>query len=87
MEIIKLFRVNIFMPVTRFPRLTICLFCKSRPFRIFVQFKGLFKETKGKNVGFCVEKEREKKKTRMAKVVKSCHQITWAQNSVTKKGK
>ena len=84
MQIIKLFQVNIFMPVTRFPRLTICLFCKSRPFLIFGQFRGLFKETNNKDVEFCVEKEREKKAW-MTKVVKSCHQITWAQKSTAKK--
>ena len=31
MEIIKLFQVNIFMPVTEFPCLPIVLFCKKRP--------------------------------------------------------
>ena len=48
-EIIKLFRVNIFMPVTKLPFLTIFLFCKKRPFRIFDQFRGLFQETNSKN--------------------------------------
>ena len=72
------------MPLTRFPRLTICLFYKSRPFRIFGQFSVLFKKTNGKIWGFCVEKEREKK-TRMTKVVKSCDQVICAQKSVTKK--
>ena len=61
-EIIESFRVNVFMPVTKFPHLTIWLFCKRRPFRIFGQFRGLFKETNGKNWGFCIEKERERKK-------------------------
>ena len=54
-----LFRVNIFMPVTKL----IWLFCKRRPFRIFGRFRGLFKEINGKNWGFCVEKERERKNT------------------------
>ena len=45
MEIIKLFQVNIFMPVTEFPCLPIVLFCKKRPFWIFDQFRRLFKET------------------------------------------
>ena len=63
MEIIKLFRVNIFTPVTKFPHLTIWLFCKRRPFPIFGQFKGLFKETNGKSWGFCTENERERKNT------------------------
>ena len=61
MEIIKLFQVNIFTP--KFPRLTIWLFCKRRAFGIFGQFRELFKETYGKNWGFCVEKERERKNT------------------------
>ena len=49
------------MPGIKFPRLTILLFCKRRPLAIFDQFRGLFKETKAKNWGFCVEKERERK--------------------------
>ena len=60
METIKLFPVNIFMPVTKFPRLTILLFCKRRPFRFFGQFKNYFKETNNKNWVFCIEKGREK---------------------------
>ena len=44
MNIIKLFRVNIFMPVTKFPHLTIWLFSQKRPFQIFSQFRGLFKK-------------------------------------------
>ena len=62
MEIIKLSQVNVFMPVTKFPHLTIWLFCKRRPFQIFVQFRELFKETNNKNWGLCIEKERERKK-------------------------
>ena len=64
------------MPGTKFPWLTILLFCKRRLLRI--------KETNGKNLGFCVEIERERK-TLMVKVKKSCHQVTWAQKSMTKK--
>ena len=63
MEVIKLFRVNTFMSVTKLPHLTIWLFCKSRLFWIFRQFGGLFKDTNGKNWEFCVEKERKRKKT------------------------
>ena len=84
MEFIKSFPVNIFMPVTKFPSLTILLFCKKKPFRIFGQFRGLFKETSSKNWVFCIEKKRERK-TGMVKVTKSCHQVTWAQESVTKR--
>ena len=61
MEFIKLFPVNIFMPVTKFPRLTILLFCKKRLFRIFGQFKRLFKETNDKNWIFCIKKEKKRK--------------------------
>ena len=63
MKIIKLLQVSIFMPVTRFPGLTIWLFCKRRLFQIFGQFRGLFKETTGKNWTFCIEEERERKNT------------------------
>ena len=85
-EIIKLFRVNIFMPVTKFPCLTIWLFCKRRPFQIFGQFRGLFKETNSKNWEFCVNGKKRRKKTWMAgMVVRCCHQVTWAQKRVTKK--
>ena len=56
------FQVNTFMPVTKFPHLTIWLFCR-RPFWIFVKFRGLLKKTNGKNWGFCIEKERETKNT------------------------
>ena len=83
-ENIKLFQVNIFMPVTKFPHSTIWLFCKRRPFLIFGQFRGLFKETNSKNWGFCIEKERERN-IWMAKVVTFCYQVTWAQKSMTKK--
>ena len=63
MENIKLFQVNIFawVPVTKFPHLTIWLLCKRTPFQIFGQFRGLFRETNCKNWGFGIEKERERK--------------------------
>ena len=83
MEIIELVSLNIFMLVTKFPHLKILLFCQRRPFQIFGQFRGLFQENNCQNWEFCVEKEREK--TRMVKVAKSCHQVTWAQKSMTKK--
>ena len=57
------FRVNIFMPVTKFPCLIIWLFFKRRPFQICGQFRGLFQETNNKNWGFCVKKEGERKNT------------------------
>ena len=51
------------MPVTNFPRLTILLFCKKKPFQIFGQFRGFFKETNVKNWVSCIEKERRRKNT------------------------
>ena len=63
------------MPVTKFPHLTIWLSCKTRSFQVFGRFIGLFKETNGKNLGFCVRKK-GREKTRMAKR---------AEKSVTKK--
>ena len=74
-EIIKLFQVNIFVPVTKFSHLTIWLFCKRRPFQIFGRFRGLFKETSGKNWDFALRKK-GREKTRMA---------TRVQKGVTKK--
>ena len=62
-EIIKLFQVNIFMSVTKFPHLTIWLFCRRRLVQIIGWFRGLFKETNNKNQGFCIEKERGRKNT------------------------
>ena len=61
-EIINLFGVNIFMPVTKVHHLLIWLYCKRRLFQIFGQFRELFKETNGRSQGFCFEKEREKHK-------------------------
>ena len=84
MEINKLFRVNIFMPVTKFPHLTIWLFCKKRPFRSLVSSGGFSKKPTAKIGDFALSKK-GRAKTRMAKVVKSCHQVTWAQKTVTKK--
>ena len=61
------------------------LVCKRRPFQIFCQRWGLFKEkTNGKSWEFVLSKKGEEK-TPMAKVVKSCPQVTWAQKSVTRK--
>ena len=76
MEIIKLFRVNIFMPATKFSRLTIWLFCKRRPFQIFSQIRGLFKETSGNKIGdFALRKKGAEKKWMVRR----------AQKTVTKK--
>ena len=84
MEITKLFPVNIFMPIIKFPRLTILVFCKRRPFWIFGQFRGFSKKPKVK-IGYFALGKREK--TRMVKVAKSCHQVTWAQKMRPKREK
>ena len=84
MDIIKLFRVNIFMPVGMFPCLTIWLFCIKKPFWTFGQFRRPFKETNGKNRDFALRKK-GREKTQMAEVINCCHQVTWAQKTMTKK--
>ena len=61
MEIIKLFRVNIFMPVTKFPRFTILSFCKRRPFRILDQFKDFSKKLTAKIGDFALGKKGREK--------------------------
>ena len=48
------------MSISKFPCMTISLFCKRRPFLIFGQFRNFLKETSGKNWVVCAEKEREK---------------------------
>ena len=53
MEIIKLFWINIFMPVTKFPCLTTWLFCQRRPIWIFGQFRGLLEKTNSNSWKFC----------------------------------
>ena len=83
MEIIKLFSVNIFMPVTKFPCLTILLFCKRRPFRIFGLFKVFLKKPMAK-IGYFALRKKGREKTQMVKAAKSC-QVTWAQKSMTNK--
>ena len=49
------------MPATKFPCLTILLFCKRSPFQILNQFRGLFKETNSKNWEVYDGKGRERK--------------------------
>ena len=62
MEIIKLFRENIFMPVKKFPHLAIWLFYKRRPFRIFGQSKGAFQRNQRQKLGILRwERKGEKK--------------------------
>ena len=56
------------MPLTKFPRLTVLLFCKRRSSKIFGQFRGFFKVTSYKNWLSFIEKERETK-IQMVKVL------------------
>ena len=65
MEIIKLFRVN--MPATKFSCLTIWIFCKRRPFQIFSQIRGLFKETSGNKIGDFALRKKGREKRRMVR--------------------
>ena len=61
MEIIKLFQVNNFMPVTKFPSLTIWLFCQKGPFQILGQFRGPFEKPAAKIGHFTLRRKGEKK--------------------------
>ena len=49
------------MLVSNFPSLATFLFDKKKPFRIFGQFKELFKETNDKNWGFALRKKGREK--------------------------
>ena len=82
-EIIKLFRV-IFMPVTEFSRLKISYFAKGGHFGSFVNAGGFSKKPTAK-IKNCALSKKGREKSLMAQVVKSSHQLTWAQKSVTKK--
>ena len=64
--------------------LKILLFYKRKLFQIFDQIRELFKNNNSKIKGFAKKGE---KKTRMTKVAKSCHQVTWTKKHVTKKRK
>ena len=75
-EIIKLFQVNIFMPVTKFPRLIILLSLIS---------SGDFSKKLIAKIGDFALGKKGREKTQMVKVAKSCHQVTQAQKNVTKK--
>ena len=66
------------MPVTKFPS----CFAKDH-FGSLVSSGGFSKKPTAQIGDFRLGKKR-REKTRMDKVVKSCHQVTWAQKSVTK---
>ena len=80
MESIELFRVNIFMPVTKFLRLKSRYFEKGSHFGSLVSSRGFSKKPTAKIGDFALRKKR-REKTRMAKVVKCCDQETWAQKT------
>ena len=73
------------MPVTKFPRLTIWLFCKKRPFWIFGHSSGGFSKKPTAIIRDFALRKKGRGKTQMAKVVKCFHLVTWAQKIVTKK--
>ena len=80
----KLFPIKMFMPVWNFHCLTTLLFYKRKPFLIFRKFRGLLKKLRIKFGDFSLKKGGEKR-TRMVKVAKSCHQVTWEQNTWQKR--
>ena len=82
MEIIKLFPEHVFMPVSKFPHLTILLF--SNIIQDLWSVQGVFQRNQQQKLGI-LHWERKGEKTQMVKVAKSCHQVTWAQKSVIKK--
>ena len=75
----KLFRVDIFKSVTKFTCLTIWLFSKRRPLSV-----GFSKKWNANIRDFALRKKR-REKTQKAKVIKSCRQVTWVQESMTER--
>ena len=61
MESVKLFQVNIFMPVAKFPHLAIWLFCKRKPFGSLVSSGSFPKKLTAKIGDFALIRERERK--------------------------
>ena len=61
MEIIKLFPANVFIPVTKFPRLTILLFCKKRPFQSLVNPRVFSKKLMAK-IGYSALRKKGREK-------------------------
>ena len=68
----QLFRVNIFMPVTKFPCLTILLFAKGGPSRSLIS-SGNFSLTA--KIEYFALRKKGREKTPIVKVLKSCHQV------------
>ena len=65
-EIIKLFPVNIFMPVTKFHPLAILLFCKKRPFRSLVS-SGVFSKKPVAKVGYFALRKKGREKIQIVR--------------------
>ena len=61
MEIIKLFQINIFMPGTKFPCLTILLFAKGGPLGSLISSGDFSKKLMAKNGDFVLRKKGRKK--------------------------
>ena len=80
MEIIKLFGVNIFLPVRKFSCLTILLFCKRGPFESLIS-SGHFSKKLEAIIGHFVSRKEGRENTQMFKVAKSFHQVIWAQKT------
>ena len=77
MEIIKLFQINIFVPVTKFPFLTnFFYFAKEDPFGSLISLGDFSKKLTAKIGNFALRKK-WREKTQIIKVAKSCHQVTW----------
>ena len=88
MEIIKSFPIKFFTACIKLYWFTIFLFYKKKLFRIICRFRRLFKETNGKNVGFCVEKSGGGRgETRIVKATKILSSSNMDTINVTKKRK
>ena len=72
MEIHKLFPMEIYIPVSNFPRLTILLYYKSY-FGYMVNFGGCSKKPT-KKIGDFALRQKRREKTRMVKVATLCYQ-------------
>ena len=75
MEIIKLLPVNIFMAVTKFPRLTFCCFLKGGNFGSLVS-SGFFSKKPTAEIGYFAFSKKGREKIRMVKAAKSCNMST-----------
>ena len=67
------------MSVTKFTCLTIWLFSKRRPLSVG------FSKKRTPNIRDFALRKKGREKTQKAKVIKSCHQVTWVQESMTER--